>query len=223
MYSRTSEVEVHPWHLPMKTDTWPPTGDPEVHYFAQMAALNDCLYRHKNSSKYLVFTDLDEFIIPYKHDNWSQLIAHRLSQNANSAAFHFKCIFFRKEWQKSSKQFEAIAENFKSVILRHTMRESEYLPYGTRSKYIINPKLTSIVGVHQVWKISGNVDSVPESEASLHHYRTWERPNDPQPRVEDDRAIRKFGSRLAGRLQEVWSRLDGVAMDINISTYGDHV
>ncbi|CAG5131060.1 unnamed protein product [Candidula unifasciata] len=223
MYSRAGEVEVHPWHLPVKTDTWPPTGEPEVHYFAQLAALNDCLYRHKTSSKFLVFQDLDEFIIPYNYDSWAELITDRIAQFGEPTVFYFKCIFFRKEWQKSSEQFEVAAEKYKSVILRHTMRESVYLPFGTRSKYILNPKFTSLVGVHQVWKKSGNEDSVPESEAGLHHYRTWELPNDPQVRMEDVRAINRFGSRLVDKLQQVWSRLDGVPMDINISVYGDHV
>uniref|UniRef100_A0A0B6Z6L7 Glycosyltransferase family 92 protein n=1 Tax=Arion vulgaris TaxID=1028688 RepID=A0A0B6Z6L7_9EUPU len=222
LYSQTDEVLVLPWHLPMNTDTWPPTVEPEIHYFAQVAALNDCLYRHRYRSKYLVYQDLDEFIIPRKHDTWTELLQERESKTGIKSAYQFKCVFFRKEWPRPLKEFETVAKQYRSVVLTNTMREKSYLMYNSRSKYIVNPRLTSEVGVHQVWKSSHETDAVSEEDASLHHYRNWERPSEQIPTMVDE-IVNKYGSRLVNKLQEVWSKLEGVPMDIDISTYGPYV
>lgn len=207
----------------MKVDTWPSTGDPEVHYFAQLAALNDCLFRHRNQSEYLVYEDLDEFIIPKVHETWSELLKENNHQNNSVSAFQFKCVFYRKEWPRPAKNYETSAQKYKSVILSYTQRETQYMPYGMRSKYIINPRLTTLVGVHNLWQNSGTVEMIPESVASLHHYRSWEKPHDPEPRVVDEIAVDKYGPRLVKVLEEVWSKLADIPMDIDIKTYGDHV
>ena len=59
---RDGLVDVVPWPVPMSVDVWPPVPghEPDVHYFAQLAALNDCLYRYMFSAAHIVFTDLDE-------------------------------------------------------------------------------------------------------------------------------------------------------------------
>jgi len=59
---REGLLNVMPWPLPMPVDVWPPVPGhiPQVHYFAQLAALNDCLYRYMSTARHIVFTDLDE-------------------------------------------------------------------------------------------------------------------------------------------------------------------
>ena len=46
-YRQEGLVSVLPWSLPFTVDVWPPQRElvPAIHYFAQLAALNDCLYR----------------------------------------------------------------------------------------------------------------------------------------------------------------------------------
>lgn len=210
IYSQRGEVEVRPWKLPMKTDTWPPSGSPEIHYFGQIASLNDCLYRYRNQSKYLVYEDLDEFIIPRLHDTWAELVHEREQLHRAVSAFSFKCVFFRKEWKRPYQQFRTAAMKYKSVILTHTQKEMKYFRHGIRSKLIINPSLTVSVGVHQVWQTSGSVDLVSEHIASLHHYRSWDLPDDPQPKVKDEIVADKYGALLVQKLDQVWSELDNM-------------
>ncbi|GFN96209.1 hypothetical protein PoB_002271500 [Plakobranchus ocellatus] len=47
----------------------------ESWYYAQMAVVNDCLYRNRNQSEYVVFSDTDEFIIPRSHMTWHDMVA----------------------------------------------------------------------------------------------------------------------------------------------------
>ncbi|GFO04086.1 histone-lysine N-methyltransferase SETMAR-like [Plakobranchus ocellatus] len=74
------EVIVHSWNIPPIT----------MHYLGQIAAMDDCLYRYKWSSRYIVFTDMDEFIIPFHHASWSGLIADREKLKPGSAAFKIR-------------------------------------------------------------------------------------------------------------------------------------
>jgi hypothetical protein len=46
----------------------------DVHYFGQLASHNDCLNRHRGASRYLVYEDLDEFIVPKTFHNWTELM-----------------------------------------------------------------------------------------------------------------------------------------------------
>lgn len=57
-YIEEGLVEVLPWH---ELDV---TSQKEIRTEAIFASLNDCLYRHKHDSQYLLMIDLDEFIIP---------------------------------------------------------------------------------------------------------------------------------------------------------------
>ncbi|GFR70084.1 UPF0392 protein F13G3.3 [Elysia marginata] len=52
---------------------WPVPN--ESWYKAQMALINDCTYRNRNQSEYVVFTDTDEFIIPRSHMTWHDMVA----------------------------------------------------------------------------------------------------------------------------------------------------
>jgi len=55
---------VVPWRVPVAVDVWPPDPkeEPEIHYFAQLAALNDCLYRTMFRARFVVLADLDEVL-----------------------------------------------------------------------------------------------------------------------------------------------------------------
>ncbi|XP_059159317.1 beta-1,4-galactosyltransferase galt-1-like [Physella acuta] len=219
-YIQRGDIEVLPWHLPLKTETWPPSGDPDVHYFAQLASLNDCLYRYRNQSRYIVYTDIDEFIVPRNRDNWHELVQDFIQKHPAMCSLTAMCTFYRKEWPKIAAGFESPAKQFKSVVLTHTLREKTILPYGSRSKYIVAPHQVGVVGVHQVWSCLGEEVRLSQDDALLHHYRTWEAPLDPQPRVEDETAVKKFGPALAQRLEAVWKELPNIPLDVNISSYG---
>jgi hypothetical protein len=67
-YSRDGIVETIPWDsLPLTSWTENTNLNDrtmQIHYFGQVAALNDCLYRSLSRSTFVVFTDVDEVVVP---------------------------------------------------------------------------------------------------------------------------------------------------------------
>lgn len=175
-YAHRGLVDVIPWPVPVPVNTWPldPNIRPEVHYFAQVLALNDCLYRYMFTSKYIVFTDLDEFIIPRRHLHWAEMLNHLTCPSA-TGAFIFQNVFFRKDWQDTA--IEDSIHTLGAVTLMKTLREKYIWPHYSRSKYIVVPRLTIQVGIHFVFEFIDNFAiqqcDVPEELALLHHYRSW--------------------------------------------------
>lgn len=212
-YKEQGLVEVLKWNLPMKVDTWPKKKEPvEIHYFAQLAALNDCLYRNMYLSKYVVFQDLDEFIIPRKHLTWSDMI-EALPKGAG--AYIFRCFFFRKEWPDTTKDFEGKdkAQKYKMNTLLKQKRESKLLGKSHRSKYIVDPKQIDTVGIHNIWRYrSGSKAHFVDSEfARMHHYRDWLNPNDANTGTEDNRTM-VYRNELLQNTVHVWEKLKYVPL-----------
>lgn len=212
-YKSKGIVEVLTWNLPMKVDTWPPRRGPvEIHYFAQLGALNDCLFRNMIKSKYLVYQDLDEFIIPRKGKSWREMLTNL---PANQAAYTFRNVFFRKEWPDTNLTYAGkdIAKKYKSVTLLKLKRETKILSKTHRAKYIINPKYVDMVGIHNIWRFkSGKSNHYVNQEIGLlHHYRDWEQPNDTVPRTEDRQTL-IYKDELLERLKDTWGNLPNVPL-----------
>ncbi|XP_076470597.1 uncharacterized protein LOC143300653 isoform X2 [Babylonia areolata] len=223
-YQARGIVQLVDWKLPMAVDHWPPAKQqPEVHYFAQLASHNECLNRHRGVSRYLVYQDLDEFIIPKKTSTWTQLLD---SFHDNAAGYLFRCVFFRKEWPPNSENFtgRAEADRYRSIVLSTDKREPNLFPHSHRAKYIVNPMAVQVVGIHNVWRFRlgdgrGAMTHVGESDALLHHYRSWENPNDVSRAVRDT-DIYRFKDRLLHSLTRRWSQLPQVPLDVSLSQYG---
>ena len=177
-----------------------------------MAALNDCLNRFRCTSKYIVFTDLDEHIIPRNAGNWSDLISQNSLTPYSRSAFKFLNTIFRRQWPSPAKGFQAVAEKYKSHVLGFTQREEYIFPKSVRCKTIVNPKVTEEMGIHFPWRMRGRIFTVPEGQGLLHHYRkalsqkTCPRRKCITP-VVDLHAVNILGDQLAAQLERVWSRI----------------
>ncbi|KAL1269726.1 hypothetical protein QQF64_032015 [Cirrhinus molitorella] len=58
----------------------------DIHYYGQLATLNECLYRHMYQSKYI--------IMPYKHDNLPSLMKYLESVHPRISVFLFESHVF---------------------------------------------------------------------------------------------------------------------------------
>ena len=67
-YQKKGIVKIVQWSLP-------PRLNKTVWYYAQISMLNDCLYRNRGRSRYIVNTDLDEFIVPLKQRGWGDFVS----------------------------------------------------------------------------------------------------------------------------------------------------
>ena len=192
-YGEESDIVwVIPWHIPVKVKPdplikekkppsnkeKPPEDDDEVHYYAQVAALHDCLYRNMFRSRFIVFTDLDEVIVPRRveHRNWMALIDALTADGSKRAgAFYFRNTFFRTDWPNDTRAAadEQVAQR-RIYALLTTHREIQIYFYHSRSKYIVRPELVLTVGIHIVGTVMDNnveIVYVNEVDGLLHHYR----------------------------------------------------
>ena len=194
------EVVVLPWVLPSLFGKVV-----KIPYFAQLASIDDCLHRYRWTSRYTEFSDLDEFLIPLRHDNRSQLLADIERKRPKSAGFMFRCTVVNKDLPEPAKSFQHVALKYGSSILGHTRRDNHVYRRRIRSKLIVKPKLVEEMGVHIIQNASGSTQVVSVKDGLLYHYRNPL--NICSNITQDTRVADKFGQKLAARLKVVWDKL----------------
>ena len=203
-YEQQELVELVRWPLPV--------GKDEIHYFGQVLALQDCLYRNKATSEYVVNLDLDEFVVPHREDlySWKDIVANR---SIPTLSFIFKNTFFRKEWLKTNGHNftgKEIALEFKLVTLLLHEHETKEFSYGHRSKYFAKTSQADYLIIHEV-KGKGKSVFVPSDVALLHHYRNWF-DYAAVPKSNDDTVIHKYGDALLRNVLNTWKQLPNVSL-----------
>ncbi|KAL3860063.1 hypothetical protein ACJMK2_010232 [Sinanodonta woodiana] len=223
IYSDRGLVEVIQWPLPMHVDTWPPSDKiPEVTYFGQIAALNDCLYRSRPYTKFLINVDIDEFIIPRSNRSYKWMDMFNILPEASG--YIIRQICFRKDWpdyrgvdNKSlvSDSYLNDIDKYSLVTLKKLQRERGILPDGYRSKYIVKPNDAVTIRVHDVWQYRKHQHShvVDPSVGLLHHYRNWFKPHEGTS-VLDTRML-QYQDELVHQICAIWSQLEGVPLDLH--------
>lgn len=192
-YEADGIVGVVPWKIPVVVDIWPPDPGvtPEIHYFGQIAALNDCLYRNMLRSRFIVFTDLDEVIVPRVDDTWSDMITRVTGDWFKSfdalnnremfpGSYLVQNTFYRLDWDDVHFEEGDVQgkQTLKLMTLRKLRRENTVFTWYVRSKYIVWSKMTVTVAVHSVFDYIDDfkvtVVRVEREHALVHHYRVWD-------------------------------------------------
>lgn len=202
-YSKMGVVEILPWNIPMFVPNVHGTkGPPEIHYFGQVAALNDCLYRNKKFSKFIVNVDVDEFIIPRsdKLQTWQDLI-NALPRND---AYLFLNTFFKGIEPASTFRDASLIDKYHVVTLQNLIREERIFKPKTRSKYFAHTSNVFNLMIHEVR--GARASNVPRDIALLHHYRK-SFPDDSQQKVYDDTLSVKYRDKLISNIGQTWTRL----------------
>lgn len=204
-YSQQDLLDVVNWHIPMRVKTHPEEKvSMEIHYFGQTAALNDCLFRTKPKSEYLVNLDLDEFIIPHSSDarTWKKMLE---SISESPAVYLFRSSYFRKEWVRSeiASDGKDLAERFKLITLRLLEREERIFPPRQRSKYIARTANVNQILIHEVPSVKSL--TVPVEIGLVHHYRNWSNFSEKNIRVVDATVKEKYSEELIARAKHIWN------------------
>jgi len=186
---------VVPWRVPVAVDVWPPDPkeEPEVHYFAQLAALNDCLYRMMFRARFVVLADLDEALVPRRRSHWRPMLedatarwrrrfvglGRRTPDDVFPAAYLIRNVFFRTNWPDDKLAAnDTEVRRLDLLTLRKTWREEQPFPHYARSKYVAWARAVAMLGVHNVLEFVDDAGSmhvlVDEQDALLHHYRLWD-------------------------------------------------
>ncbi|XP_060567215.1 uncharacterized protein LOC132726001 [Ruditapes philippinarum] len=216
-YVEEDIVEVVQWDLPIKSYTWPKTSDPvDIHSIGMIPMLQDCLYRNRAHSEFVINVDVDEFIIPHSDNasTWSELFTQLPSEYDT---YIFRNTFFRKEWNSYINQFrnKIIAQKFNIISLQYFEHEDVIFPARSRSKYFTRTiKEDNSLMIHEVSGSRSYI--VPVELGLLHHYRNWQNYKDTSRRIVDKTVLIKYGEKLIHRVQKRWEKLGNVKLDMPV-------
>ena len=152
-------VHVLQFSLPIKSQ--------DIHAEGQIAAMTHCLLR--NANDFVIFVDVDEFIITFHHENLKTFIYSKINDSIGS--FIFSNTLFCNQFNK--EQRDAFPR-----ILHHKIRQtSEWTKNEKTKSVIVKPLAVMSQGVHVVLKwnnLYGDLVNVyvNRSEAMLFHYRS---------------------------------------------------
>nr|XP_054599335.1 uncharacterized protein LOC107379849 isoform X1 [Nothobranchius furzeri] len=183
-YAQTGFVEEVPWSLSeflSVSDYWSPEHNPGVlHYFGQIPALNDCLYRHMYQAKYVAMHDIDELILPQSVDSWVDLLPLLEKNFGVDKCYQFENNVFPNNivLPPSMPETKPPAQGcWKSVtgvnILEHLYQEPVNLRnVGKSFKIIVNPQAVFTTSVHGVLKSTNGCVWVNRTIARMYHTRS---------------------------------------------------
>ena len=162
-YKRIGLLEVLPWDLRF----WPTANRSRtIRRNLQPIMIVDCQYRLQHYSKYIVFIDMDELIVPRASTDktWSDMIDH-LNCPLHPHSYGARQLWFIKRYP-SIENTTLITQD---VRIRHTFIKI----FGEHSKYIADTTfLRTKASVHTVTEGSGNTTCVmPRELGALHHYK----------------------------------------------------
>lgn len=210
-YSKRGLAEVVDWKLPLNLVTNDKYVRSDIHYYGQVVELQECLFRNKHESEFVVNLDLDEFIIPRGQNvnTWWDMMQ---TMSRTAGAYLFRNTFFKKEWNDTDRKFENkdLALKYKLVTLLKTRHETKIASYRQRSKYFARTATVDRLMIHDVPGLSGQgkAELVPVEKGLLHHYRNWLQENEPESiKVEDNTVIDKYSENLIKNVDTVWKAL----------------
>ncbi|XP_043975925.1 uncharacterized protein LOC122832845 isoform X4 [Gambusia affinis] len=152
-------LEVIPWSMSSFLNVsrgWLPLHGPgDIHYFGQITALNDCLYRNMYRSKYVALHDIDELILPQTVKTWTELLPLLESKYTPNKCYMFENnVFPNNVMLPRSGTDPARWRGVPGVdILAHLHQEPVSKDHVyEKFKIIVNPRLVVSVSVHGVLK-----------------------------------------------------------------------
>lgn len=135
----------------------------DIDYNGQQAALNDCLYRNKPKSKYVITIDLDELIVPQKYEDFT--VQNMIGRLPTASSYMLKHLTFYKT--KTGKHVGSDIYTSDDML-----RAKDIQPPRIRSKVIVATKDVTSLAVHDTWILhKGLTYMVPQEFGLLHHYK----------------------------------------------------
>ncbi|XP_075915524.1 beta-1,4-galactosyltransferase galt-1-like [Petromyzon marinus] len=210
-YIKTGLVEVVQWpitdYVRVSRGWHYPEHPGELHYYGQIAALNDCVSRHMYSTRYLVLTDIDEVIIPLKHTKWKDLMRY-LNDKYGADIYTFENHVFP---YTVSEEFRSKFQAWNAIpgvnIMRHIRREPNLPEVFNPTKMILNPRAVLQTSVHSTLNALGISQTVPGDIAIMHHYRSPKQPDLPLVSLVVDLTLWRYNATLIRNVNKVLNRV----------------
>ena len=194
-YQNKGLVNVLEWNFPSYI------GKNDVHYFGQVLSIMDCLYRSMKHLHFVAFNDLDEFIVPLRHDNISTLL--RDIHKDQHCGHCFESVTFDPSKNTADQDSQKASPLLTQRVI---FRTSQVTPFWT--KCIVDPRRIFEQGIHHISKPNEeyyHADKVDWNIARVFHYRKCRDSHAAmQPRCSEfevDKTMQKFGHQLMHNFQ----------------------
>ncbi|XP_029316645.1 uncharacterized protein LOC115027447 [Cottoperca gobio] len=212
-YSQEGFVEMVPWPIdrflkPSRGWLFSQSGG-DMHYFGQLTTLNECVYRSMARSRYVLLNDMDEIIMPYKHNNLMSLMDMLQQQHPNTGVYLIENHIFPKKHFEPSGRFHLPQWNgVPGVnILEHIYREDPDRNVYHPHKMIIQPRLVEQTSVHEVLKNFGQRFRVPMDVCRIIHVRVALRGSLTLQQLNEDKRLWDFQEKLIPNVDKVLRRV----------------
>ncbi|KAG7225892.1 hypothetical protein INR49_014320 [Caranx melampygus] len=198
-YSQEGFVEMVPWpvnkHLNTSRGWLFSKYGGDMHYFGQLATLNECIYRSMDRSRYVLLHDIDEIIMPYQHNSLKSLMDMIQQQHPKP---------FEESKRGPMPQWRGVP-GFN--ILEHIYkwepdRAAEYHPY----KLIIKPRMVMQTSVHLVLKKFGEQFKIPPELCHIIHSPLSTPTVQPPEKIQVDTRLWDFKDELIPKVNNVLRR-----------------
>jgi len=207
---RSCKVDVINWRLPDSVSN-------NIWYNGQSLAIQDCLYRQMASSRYVVFSDIDEFLLPHKPANWTELA--RTLKRPLSVGFQFQSAFFDPSalpLEQPPVEGEIGAAPSRSKPDLMTMRSIQRSKHfsSIRTKCMVRPYEIFEAGIHHISKpiwAHLSVERVDTEVGFVHHYRKcFDMYGMNCAGVVSDSTIQRYFDQLHRSVTDAWKQLAGI-------------
>ncbi|XP_053355963.1 uncharacterized protein LOC128527554 [Clarias gariepinus] len=177
-YVKQKFVELIPWNLSPYINAsrgWlKSVSSGELHYFGQIPALNDCVYRYMYQSRYVSLQDLDELILPMNVKTWTELLPELERKYKNIGAFEFENNYFPLSIKDSNSKYSP--DSWNKVpgvnILEHVFRLAKTnINRYENFKTIVDPRFVVQATVHGLLKYTKGIVWVDSKIARMYHMR----------------------------------------------------
>ncbi|XP_034530711.1 uncharacterized protein LOC117806116 isoform X2 [Notolabrus celidotus] len=176
-YSDEGFVEMVPWpinkHLNSSRGQLFSKHGGDVYYFGQLATLNECIYRSMDRSHYALLHDINEIMMPYKHNSLKPLMDMLQKQHPKVGVFLVENhVYTKKPFEKAKRTplpewpgvpgFNILANMYRA----EPDRSADFHPY----KLIVQPRMVAQTSVHSVLKKVGEQFKIPPQLCHVIHF-----------------------------------------------------
>ena len=200
-------VWIQTWKLPWKSTRYPKEGT-DVYEFGQQLANNDCVFRFMMKYDYLIFTEIDEYIIPHtrKIKSYAGLVRHARAANKQKRISNIK--IQHGHFCVDSNYLSSPDRHF--MVLKSTKRNRIM---KLLSKSIVFSRSVTMMDVHHPVEVLPDFLSnvtLSSDVALMHHlrstwYRFWKFPT--KPCVIVDKTAGRYAKQLRDAVSKVMMKI----------------
>ena len=145
-----------------------------LHYYGEILAIHDCLYRNMHRVEYLFFIDIDEIVVPAGTNmTWTTIVEemdHRHPKEDTSVLI-FNNVYYTYQKGADSKYIQLCKKVSTPKYLTHVRRSLCEYHHPRRSKLLVKPQEVFQLDIHTMCVGIHSKVVVPPTLGSLHHYR----------------------------------------------------